>query len=569
MPVLKVVSIAKMREIEANADAGGLSYDMMMQNAGRAVADRALNIISGLQDARVTVLVGAGNNGGDGLVAGKFIAQDSEAQLRFYLLKRREVDDNNFKAVHEAGLFIAYSDDDKDGRVIRNMVASADLIIDAIFGIGVRLPLKGDVVKVLRYINQALNEPPLTVPVTSSIMPSRPGQYRQAQKPYVLAVDCPTGLDCDTGQIDTNAIHADETVTFIAAKPGLLLFPGAEAVGQLSVAPINVPADLKAWDGENSVLVDSEMVRTLLPKRPVNSNKGTFGKVLVVAGSVNYMGAPALVAEAAYRIGAGLVTVAAPQPVVASLAAKLTEPTWLLLPQDMGVISEQAAKIVLDEATKYDVLLLGPGWGTEDTTRAFLNHLLNVSSQMGRSKSHQPIGFVAENPPATSPNNAVLPQLVLDADGLNLLSKIPNWWTLLPEGTVITPHPGEMGRLAKLDIAEIQTRRWEIAHQKAIEWRVVLLLKGAHTIIAAPDGRMAILPFKTDALAKAGTGDVLAGVIAGLLAQGMPPYEAALAGGYLHGLAGQNAGEWNTTRSVVAGDVLKALGSAIEMVEKV
>ncbi len=567
--MIKVVSVEAMRHIETAADAAGVSYDQMMQSAGRATADRVLEILADQSETRVTVLVGPGNNGGDGLVAGRIVAQESSAQVRFYLLKPRDDNDPNFAPVRDAGLLIANAQDDRDKRVLRNMVASADVVIDALFGIGVNLPIKDEAAKVLRNVRQALDEQSALPRNNSSVMPSMP-QGRLSTKPYVIAIDCPSGLNCDTGELDSNVIHADETVTFIAAKPGLLSFPGAEVVGKLSVAPIGVPQDIEQLKNEPRLLVDADMVRERLPERPASANKGTFGKALVVAGSLNYIGAAGLAAHAAYRSGAGLVTVGAPQPVVAMLAAQLLEPTWLLLPHDMGVLSEGAAEVIQEEVGNYHALLLGPGWGREETTKSLLTALFVQTAATPKRNARRKIGFAAGAIAAETANGAEtsLPPLVIDADGLNLLSAIEHWWTMLPARTILTPHPGEMARLSGMDKDDIVANRWEIVAQKAAEWNVVLLLKGAHTLIAEPDGRIAALPFKTDALATAGTGDVLAGAIVGLLAQGLPPFDAAVVGGYLHGLAGQQAAQWlGSSRSVVAGDVLDGLAEAIAMVE--
>lgn len=569
--MLKVVSVEKMRQIEAAADASGLSYDQMMQNAGSAVAQRVLQILADRPDARVTVLVGGGNNGGDGLVAGRIIAQHSDALVRFYLLKPRPDDDANFTAVREAGLFMAQASDDRDFRVLRNMVASADVVVDALFGIGARLPITGEATKVMRNVNHALNDEQQPEHAEGQIItPASPTPHSRT-KPWVIAVDCPSGLNCDTGELDRNVIFADETVTFIAAKPGLFDFPGAGAVGQLQVATIGVPADLPALQEEKHQVADSQMVKRSLPPRPAISNKGTYGKTLVVAGSMNYTGAAGLSALAAYRAGTGLVTVATPSPVAVALSTHLLETTWLLLPHDMGILSSSAAQVLQKEMGAYDAMLLGPGWGREQTTREMLVALLKTTSEGRKSGHRESIGFVRDSTASQEngeENKLVLPPLVIDADGLNLLSELDSWWSLLPEGTIITPHPGEMGRLAKLTTQGVLANRWELAVSKAAEWNVILVLKGAHTLIAAPDGAVTVLPFKTDALATAGTGDVLAGAITGLRAQGIPPYEAAVLGGYIHGLAGTLAGKRvGNTRSVIAGDVLDSLPEAISLLE--
>ncbi len=264
-----------MRAVESAADASGLSYDTMMQNAGRAVAAQVLDYLGPLTDARVTVLVGPGNNGGDGLVAGRVIADESEIQVRFYLLKPRDESDVNFKAVQDAGLFVALAEGDRDLRVLRNMVASADVLIDALFGIGARLPLKGEALKVLRGVRQALKDVQQPENVVGNIItPAVPGTASTPPRPYVVAVDCPSGLNTDTGELDANAITADETVAFIAAKPGLLTFPGASVVGALRVATIGVSEELPEMQVDSPFLVDADMVRVLLPTRPADSTKG-------------------------------------------------------------------------------------------------------------------------------------------------------------------------------------------------------------------------------------------------------------------------------------------------------
>lgn len=533
--MIKVVTTESMRRIEAAADTGGLSYAELMENAGRATAYRALEILAEQEDARVTVLVGAGNNGGDGLVAGRVIAEQSKALVRFYLLKKRTDDDPNLKKVRDLGLLVADAEDDQRYRVLHHMVGSAHLLIDALFGIGVRLPLTGDAAKVLQAVERALKELRELPSERPIIQPTQPGK-RTANVPYILAVDCPSGLNCDTGEIDRHALQADETITYIAAKPGLLTFPGAAAVGALSVSTIGVPENLPELKAEKTFLIDAALVRERLPQRPPNSHKGTYGKALIVAGSANYVGAPGMAAQAAYRAGAGLVTVAAPQQVINSLAVRLFEPTWL------PITPEDAAQKVGEVVGQYETVVLGPGWGQESTTQAFLSHLLDSETQFS--------------------------SLVIDADGLNLLAQMDEWWQKLPAQTVLTPHPGEMARLSGLDTAGVQKDRLALAKAKAEAWGVVLVLKGAHTIIAAPDGQTALLPFKTDALAKAGTGDVLAGMIGGLLAQGLEPFDAALVGGYVHGMAGQIATQARgSTRSVMASDVLDAIGQGFRLLE--
>lgn len=528
--MVKIVSVEQMRQIEAAADASGISYATMMQNAGRATAHRALRLLADQAEPRITVLVGTGNNGGDGLVAARVIAQESSALVRCYLLRRRD-DDLLLEEAQAAGVRVAHATDDQGYRVLRQMVGSAHLLLDALFGIGIRLPLQGEAARLLQITGSTLAEARGLRPESRLLTPVQPTPREATPRfPYVLAVDCPSGLNCDTGQVDQHTLAADETITFIAAKPGLLTFPGAGVTGELAVATLGIPADLPELAAANTLLADADEIRRRLPARPPNSHKGTYGKALVIGGSENYRGAIALAMRAAYRTGAGLVTGCAPESVIHAMAGQVQEATWLPRPQ-------AEAQLPGD----YDTLLIGPGWSRAEANRALLDHLLAQK----------------------------LPPLIIDADGLNLLSDQPDWWTRLPPHAIITPHPGEMARLSGLPTTEIQADRHNIAIQKAAEWQVILLLKGAHTIIAAPDGRVALLPFKTDALAKAGTGDVLAGVIAGFAAQGLDAFDAALVGGYVHGLAGRlAAATCQTTRSVLASDVVEHLAPALMHLER-
>ena len=246
--MIKVATVDQTRAIEEAADATGYSYKEMMEQAGRSAADRALKVLETVHEPRVTVLVGPGNNGGDGLVTGLLIAQDrADADVRFYLLAARN--DDYTQTANEAGLMVVTEDSDSDKRLLRQMVASADLVIDALFGIGVRLPIRDAARTILQQTNRALNERRRTRPDTVSIILDETGQIPQPPPIYVMAIDCPSGLDCDTGELDSNAIVADETVTFITAKRGQFLFPGAKAVGRLTVADIGVSCRGRPGDG--------------------------------------------------------------------------------------------------------------------------------------------------------------------------------------------------------------------------------------------------------------------------------------------------------------------------------
>lgn len=563
----KIVTTDQMRAIERAADAQGHSYAAMMERAGRAVAERVKQLLAGSEQPRVAVIVGPGNNGGDGLVAARILAQELEgASVGAFLLKLRGDDDDVFARARDAGVFIASADDDKAAgyRVLQNLVANADVLIDALFGTSLRLPIKGDAAKVLQAAHKAITLRRAERPAPPYTTPADPDLTAPDDGPIIVAVDCPSGLDCDTGALDKLTLPAHETITFAAAKPGLLTFPGAEAVGTLHIADIGLPSRLPELDEIALTLVDAAEVRARLPQRPRDSHKGTFGKAMVVAGSLNYTGAAYLAAAAAYRAGAGLVTVGAPQIIVPVLAGMLPEATWLLLPHDLGVINEAAVKVLRTELAGYSALLLGPGFGREDVTGEFLRELLRPQEEVRHSRA---IGFVPNEPAGETARPATdLPPLVIDADGLNLLAAMDDWPRLLPPGTILTPHPGEFARLARLEREDVQANRIPLAQAKAAEWNCVVVLKGAFTVVAAPDGRTAVEPFATSALASAGTGDVLAGAIAGLLAQGLAPFDAALCAGWLHGMAGvRAAGLLETAISVTAGDVLELLPDALAL----
>lgn len=572
--MIKVVSVEQMQAIEAAADKDGISFETMFERVSMAAANRIMEHLEAIPEPRVAILVGSGNNGGDGLVTAARLAELSEdIEIGVYLVKERDEDDQ-LKAVRDADIFVAEAADDQQFRVLRNMVANAHIVVDAVFGIGLRLPLEGDITKVMRNVQQALDTPPLAPPEGVLVDPEIPAMMLEPRQ-YVIALDCPSGVDCDTGEVDKLAIRADETITFIAVKQGLLMPPAAEHVGKLFVATLGIPEDLDELKAVETAFIDGQRAQDMLPPRPALSHKGTFGKAMIAAGSVNYTGAAGLAAYGAYRSGAGLVTVAAPMGVIGGLASQMLEVTWIVLPQNMGVISEAAAEVLAEEIEDYQALLIGPGMGQEDTTKEMLLKLFEQTKAAPRRQTRK-IGFAGlkkldeVNEKAAKDENendrVTLPPLVLDADALNLLATVDEWWSLLPHNTIVTPHPGEMARLCGCETSDVQAARLEMAREKAAAWDTVIVLKGAHTVVAAPDGQAAVLPFKSSALATAGTGDVLSGVVVGLLAQGMPAYEAAVAGAYIHGSAGTIAASYSgNPHSVVAGDLLDMIGEALTL----
>lgn len=512
---MKLVTVSQMRAIEQEADSKGVSYAQMMKNAGRGLAEivHALGAENGWSS--VTAIVGSGNNGGDGLVALTWLAE-AGWQTRAYLINRKTQNDNLLTHYLEAGGEIIQFTNDSNFESLQIWLRDTDLLLDGLLGTGIQLPLRKEAALVLHQVLSLL--PKLEIP------------------PYIVAVDCPSGVNCDTGECADETLSADLTITMAAVKTGLLKLPAYQFVGALEVVDIGLPAHLDSWDALQVDVADAEMVSAFLPERDLASHKGTFGTALVIAGSTSYTGAALLAGEAAYRIGAGLVTMVVPEPLHTALAGHLPEATWLLLPHEHGSISEAATHPFLNGMSRATAMLLGPGIGNKRTTGIFIEQIL---------------------PSINLP-------LVIDADGLRHLAEIQYWHAKLDQTAILTPHPGEMSALTRLSVAEIQSAREEIVEKFAKEWGCVIVLKGAFTIIASPDGRRTIIPVATPALAHAGTGDVLAGLIVGLRAQGVDAYEAAVAGAYIHAQAGLLAAEnLGTTASVLARDVLNAVPEII------
>ena len=539
--MIKVASVREIRAIEAAADRSVMSYAQMMVKAGVDASACLRSRVDIGPETRILLLIGKGNNGGDGLVMAQDLARNTAADIRLYLLEARDISDNPPQGSAHKDLPTVTHQEDHDRRRLAQWARESDIIVDALFGIGARLPLGGDAVEILRCVRGCL-ETRAEEQRAGAVSPTRPELPKRASRPLVFAIDCPSGVDCDNGSADPSALAADVTMTFISAKPGLFVFPAAALAGELVVSPIGLPPDLPALGRLSATVVDGALAASLLPRRRLDGHKGTFGKVMLAVGSANYIGAAALAGEAACRSGAGLVTIATTRRNIDIVAGQLREPTWLPLADAQGAIDESASERLAEAARGYQATLIGCGLGLHDSTRAFVRRLLQA---------------------------AALPPLIIDADALNALSEVPEWWRALPDDTIITPHSGEMARLTGLPMQEIQADRWRVARHYAEAWSLVLALKGAHTLVAAPDGRVSVIPFKTDALATAGTGDVLAGLIAGLRAQGASAYDSARLGAYVHGLAGVIASEHvKSSRSVIAGDLLDALGRAFDRIER-
>ncbi len=536
---MKLVTVSQMIAIEKEADANGLSYTTMMENAGRGLAEVVSDLFA-TDEVDVCGLVGPGNNGGDTLVALEQLALQGW-QAHAYLVKRKS--DALAQRLEAAGGEILFAEEDEDFEDLSACIDTADVLLDGLLGTGFKLPLKADLANVLLAVKEALNA--------------------LDEPPFVVAVDCPSGVDCDSGQVADECLQANMTVTMAAVKQGLLKLPAFAWVGELKTVDIGLPPDLPAWQAIQTEVADEDLVSSLLPARPLDAHKGTFGVALIAAGSANYTGAAMLAGKAAYRVGAGLVTMAVPAMLHSVLAGHFPEATWVLLPHERGGIAREAAEPLSKHFERATALLLGPGFGTEDTTRDFLQDLL--TGKAIAKKTPPRIGFLpSESEQAAEASSAHLPPLVVDADGLRLLSKLEQWSKLLPAPAVLTPHPGEMAALTGLSVEDIQADRLGVALRFAAEWGHVVVLKGAFTVVAAPDGRSTTIPVASPALARAGSGDVLAGLIVGLRAQGVESYDSAVAGAWIHARAGLEAArQLGSTATVLAGDILQAVNTVM------
>lgn len=557
---MKIVTADEMRALEKQADASGVSYHDMMERAGLAVAQAIRSAHDAKKRPRVAVLVGPGNNGGDGLVAARHLAKWGY-QVAVYLAKARPPDDENLALAAQAGAHIVAADNDAKLALFRRMVAECDIFVDALLGTGVSRPIEGRFRDILLAAAEQIASRRSAAPRFANFAggmawPKEPPEPAPSSAPHVVAVDLPSGLNADTGALDPAALPADLTVTFAFPKRGHFLFPGAAAVGRLAVADIGIHAE---WVADIPLaLTTPEWVAERLPRRPLDAHKGTFGRALIVAGSVNYTGAAGLAAAAAVRVGAGLVTLCAGASVRTVVASRWPEVTYLVLPEDVGVLSEAGAPLVLQEIPRSEALLVGPGLGQDETTRRL------VWALVGAGAARKPrIGFTEREEPPPSPPPC---PIVIDADGLNALAELPDWHERVSAPCILTPHPGEMARLLRCSTADVQADRLSVAMHAAQTWHKVVVLKGAHTVVATPDGAAFICPFANPALATAGTGDVLAGIIVGLLAQGMTPRDAAVAGVYVHALAGELVTRRTGPSGLAAGDLLDAIPLAVARV---
>lgn len=520
-----------MREVDRlTTERYGIPSLQLMENAGAAVADFLSEKFPDLSIREILVLCGKGNNGGDGLVVARRL-RERGASSRVYVfgkppdfrgdaaanLRAWQETNGELRVVASAGEWVA----------ARGVLEEADLIIDALFGTGLKGPVEGLLASVIEDVNAWRD---------NDKKRSAGGARR-----VVISVDMPSGLPSGAEDFGGHVIQADATVSFTAPKVGQLLSPRAASVGQLIVRQIGTPREIL---DDNPKLklhwLEAGEFRSLPLERKPEANKGNFGHALIVAGSLGKSGAAVLGGRAALRAGAGLVTVATPRDVLPIVAAGMPEMmTSPLLATEEGTASlrnldyDRLAAVAQGKS----VLAIGPGLSTNQETQQFIRAVLQ---------------------------KLTLP-MVLDADGLNAFAEQPDELrTRRPELLAMTPHPGEMARLLHISAREVQARRLEIAMETAGRWRAFVILKGFHTIVATPDGRAYVNTTGNAGMATGGTGDVLTGMLAGLTAEfGTQNWETVLGFGvHLHGLAGDIAAERVGQAPLVASDLIDALPEA-------
>ena len=509
---MKLATPSEMAALEQRSrDTHGITVGALMENAGLRTAQVARQMLRARGGRRVAILAGKGNNGGDGLVAARHLAEDGP--VRVWLVAPAE-EFHGDPAAHLAALRDRHVPVGEAGAhpadELARSLRDADLIVDAIFGTGFRGPAQGLAAQVIEMANAS------SVPI--------------------LAVDLPSGVDATTGRADAPCIEAAATVAIALPKVGTVQYPAAGHAGRIFVADIGIPSSLVQEARLMTEMVTARWVDTVLPRRPPDANKGRFGRIGILGGARGYAGAPILAARGAIRMGAGLVTIGLPASLAAVPPASLPEAMTRPLPEtNFGTISADAYDAVLKFAGSSDVLAIGPGLTTHPEVVALVRSML---------------------PSASRP-------IVLDADGLNAFAAEVERLHDASGALVITPHPGEMARLLGREVGEIQADRVSAAREAARRSGGVALLKGARTVIACPEGRTLILPTGNAAMATGGMGDVLTGAVAALIGAGLPPLEAAACAAYLHGLAGDLAaaarGELGLLAHEVADEIPRAL----------
>ena len=511
---MKLVTAKQMQELDrlASEHYHIPTAQLMEQAGGQLLATLTAQDLP-LKGKKIIIIAGKGNNGGDGLVLARLLQQEGHSVDTYVATDRgsvRGLARNELIRLDRAG-----------GRVkdrsswsmpdVRAALNHADLIIDALLGTGITAPVGGHYAELIDAMNEAGG--------------------------MTVAVDLPSGIHADTGAVMGTAVRATMTVTFALPKLGLLLHPGADYAGRVIVADIGIPDEAVSMIDSRTEQITTDLVRRALPPRRSRQHKGDFGHLLVIAGSAGKTGAAALSAHGAMRAGTGLVTIATPRSVNAILEGLVMEAMTVPMAEtiDQTIAAEAIAALLLLARGKRAVAL-GPGLSLHTETHALIRDLI---------------------PKLSCP-------LVIDADGLTAVAGHESIFARHEAPVVLTPHPGEMGRLLETSTEQVEQDRPAAARAAAQRYRTWIVLKGAHSILAAPDGRIWINTTGNPGMATGGTGDVLTGIIGGLLAQSIPLPDAAAAALYLHGLAGDLAARQTGEISMIAGDLLAHLPPAIQ-----
>lgn len=487
----------------------GIPSLVLMENAGVRTVEVIEELLGDVQGKNIVVIVGKGNNGGDGLVIARHLLNAGALVYTFIMGRAEELSPDNLTNLNiikkmTSSYHSLYEEADLDNLMLA--LLSADLIVDSIYGVGFKGKLNDFDTKIIKMVNWC-------------------------QAP-VVAVDIPSGLEADTGKVQGEAIMASHTVTFGLPKIGLLLEPGKSYVGTLSVADISIPKTILNDENLKLNLITRDNISPLLKPRLAESHKGTYGHVLVVGGSIGLTGAVVMAANAAIRTGAGLVTAAVPESLLPIVHSNLMEVmTSPLAETRQSTIALEAKPALENLLGTVSVCAVGPGMGRYPEALAIIDYIIE---------------------------RAGVP-IVIDADGLNALEKNISILKDRQVPIVITPHPGEMARLTGKTIAEIQADRLNVAVDFAQEWGITVVLKGNNTIIATANGEAYININGNPGMATAGSGDVLCGMIAGLIAQGLNPVEAAYAGVFLHGATGDKVAGEKGQKGMIAGDLINTI----------
>lgn len=515
---MKVITGSEMQNIDKRAVQDfKVPSLLLMENAGKKVCDEMLKFIPEIDSKIVGIFSGKGNNGGDGFVIARILAK-RKIQVKVFLLgKKVEVSGDakvNLNKLIKEKIDVKEITSLKDFEHLKSNAKDIDIVIDAVLGTGFKGSASGLLGRTLDFINDL-------------------------KKP-VISVDLPSGVNADTGEVAGSCVSATITVTLGLPKIGLLLFPGTNYVGKMIVGDIGLPKELLDNKEKACVeFVEFSDIKSILPKRLPTVHKGSVGRVLTVAGSVGYTGAAALTSNAVLRSGAGLVVLAMPASLNNILAMKLTEVITRPLPETKnGTLSLGSEKIINELSKDFQVLCLGPGIGRDKETWQLVRKLISTSK---------------------------IP-IVLDADGINAIASSTDILKNKKCSIIVTPHPGEMGRLINSSVENVQSHRLDIARNFAVKYGVTVVLKGANTVISSPAGKVYINSTGNSGMATAGSGDVLTGMISGFLAQGVKEVDACRMAVYIHGLSGDLVKEEKGEFGMIASDILNNIPRAIKQI---